>query len=94
MALIIALKRATFPSEYGIKKSGPVRNRSLEIILFERLLSDAELCNKSSVTLDINFCKIVKDISSLTNHHEKSSSAVVVALVCLEVFCEVIQNRR
>ena len=63
----------------------------LEVIL---LLSDTESCNKGSVSFDIDGSKIVEETSSLTNHHQKSSSAVVITLVSLEVFCEVIDPVR
>ncbi len=53
------------------------------------LLSETELLNDSSVSLDVNLLKVVKKISSVTNHFEKAATAVVVLVVTLKVLGKV-----
>ena len=53
------------------------------------LLSKTELFNDSSVSLDVNLLKVVKKISSVTNHLEEAATAVVILVVALEVLGEV-----
>lgn len=52
------------------------------------LLSDTELCYAGSVTLNVVLCQIVQKTTALTNHLEKTKTAVVVLLVDLEVLGE------
>ena len=49
------------------------------------LLSELELLNESTVTLNVNLCKICEKVSSCTNHLKKTSSGVVVLVVLLEM---------
>jgi len=49
------------------------------------LLSETELFYDCAVTLNVNLCKVSKKVSSMTYHLEKSSSAVMVISVLLEM---------
>ena len=50
------------------------------------LLSDTQRRNYGTVTLDVRLLEIVQQTSSLTDHHEQTSSGMVVLGVDLEVF--------
>ena len=54
-----------------------------------QLLSQTELCNDSTVSFDILLHEIVEEILSLTNHFEKTATAVVVVGVLLQMFGKV-----
>ena len=56
------------------------------------LLSDAELFNDSSVSVDVYLHEIVEKISSVTNHLKEAATAVVVLVVALEVLCEIVDS--
>lgn len=50
-----------------------------------KLLTYAESFNDGTITLDVNFYKIVEKVTSVTYHFEKTSARVVILLVDLEV---------
>ena len=52
------------------------------------LLSDTELCDDSSVALDVLLCQVIEHLSSLTDHLQQTAAAVVILLVDLQVLCE------
>ena len=54
------------------------------------LLSDVQLLDDSSVSLDIGLLEVAKKVSSVTNHLKKSATAVEVLVVVLEVCVEVV----
>ena len=54
------------------------------------LLSDAELCDAGSVTLDVLLGEVVEQVAALTDHFEKAAAGMVVLLVDLEVFGELV----
>ena len=53
------------------------------------LLSESELCNDCTIALDILLHQVVEEVLSLTNHFEKTATAVVVVGVLLQMFGEV-----
>ena len=55
-----------------------------------QLLSDAELFDDCAVTLNIHLHQVVQKVSSVTNHLEKTATAVVILVVHLEMLCEVV----
>ena len=57
-----------------------------------KLLSQAELLNDSTVTLDIGLLKVAKKVSSVTNHLLKASAAVMVLVIGLEMLSEVLDS--
>ena len=52
------------------------------------LLSESELLNQSAVTIQIRLLQIAEQASSLTNHHEKTSSRMVILRIRLQVLGE------
>ena len=62
--------------------------RIVRLTLLWQLLSDVKLFDNSAVTLDIDLHQIVKKVSSVTNHLEKTAAAVVILVVHLEVLGE------
>ena len=54
-----------------------------------KLLSEAELFNDCSVTVDVVLHQVVEKVTTATNHLEKATTGVVVVLVSLEVFGEI-----
>ena len=57
-----------------------------------KLLSQAELLYDSTVALDVCLLEVAKKISSVTNHLLKTSTAVVVLVVSLEVLGKVLDS--
>jgi len=61
-------------------------NSTLHSIIFcQKLLSDVQLSDDRAVTLDVCLLKVVKKVSSVTYHLEKTAAAVVILVVSLEV---------
>ena len=56
----------------------------------EKLLTDTESCDNGTISLDVNLLEVAEKASSLTDHHQKAASAVVILLVNLEVLGEVV----
>ena len=54
------------------------------------LLSDSQLCNAGTITLDVLAHEVVQQTAALTNHQEQTLTAVVVLLVNLQVFGELV----
>ena len=54
------------------------------------LLSDVQLLDDSSVSLDVCLLEVAKKVSSVTNHLKKAATAVEVLVVVLEVRVEVV----
>ena len=52
------------------------------------LLSDAELLDDCSVSLDVYSLKVAKKVSSVTNHFKKTATAVMVVVVVLKMLVE------
>ena len=48
---------------------------------FDILLTDTQLGDQSSVTVDVLLCQIVQQAAALTNHHQQATTGVVVVLV-------------
>lgn len=57
-------------------------------MILDRLLSDSELFDYCAITLDILLLEIAQQISSVTYHLEKTTTAVVILRVDLEVLGE------
>ena len=62
----------------------------LRLTLPMNLLSDVQLLDDSSVSLDISLLEVAKKVSSVTNHLKKAATAVEVLVVVLEVRVEVV----
>ena len=45
------------------------------------LLTDTQLGDQSTVTVDVLVCQIVQHLAALTNHHQQTTTGVVVVLV-------------
>ena len=56
------------------------------------LLSDVQLLDDSTVSLDIDLLEVAEKISSVTNHLKKAATAVEVLVVVLEVCVEVVDT--
>ena len=54
-----------------------------------KLLPDAESCNDSSVTFNVNFLEVVEQTTTLTDHLQQTTTGMVILLVGLEVLGEV-----
>ena len=52
------------------------------------LLSDSKLCNAGTITLDVLAHEVVQKTAALTDHKEKTLTAVVVLLVNLQMLGE------
>ena len=59
-----------------------------------RLLSDVQLLNDSTVTLDVNLLKITEKISSVTDHFKKTTAAVMVLVVFLKMLIQAVDSVR
>ena len=57
-----------------------------------RLLTDSELLDQSTVSVDVLLRKVVKKVTSAANHLEKTSSGVVVIVMVLEMSVEVVDS--
>ena len=62
----------------------------LRLTLPMNLLSDVQLLDDSSVSLDVCLLEVAKKVSSVTNHLKKAATAVEVLVVVLEVCVEVV----
>ena len=49
------------------------------------LLTDTQLGDQSTVTVDVLVCQIVQHLAALTNHHQQTTTGVVVVLVYTQV---------
>ena len=54
------------------------------------LLSDVQLLDDSTVSLDVNLLEVAEKVSSVTYHLKKTTTAVEVLVVVLEVCVEVV----
>ena len=54
------------------------------------LLSDVQLLDDSTVSLDVNLLEVTEEVSSVTYHLKKTTTAVEVLVVVLEVCVEVV----
>ena len=57
-----------------------------------KLLSQAELLNDSTVSLNVNLLEVAKEVTSVTNHLQKTSAAVVVMCVLLQMLVQVVDT--
>ena len=53
-----------------------------------QLFSDTEFVDDSTVTVDVFLLEVAEKVSSLTNHFEKTATAMVVLGVLFKVLCE------
>ena len=56
------------------------------------LLSEVKLVDDRAVTLDISLLKVAKKVSSVTNHLEKSATAVMVLVIGLEMLGQIVDS--
>ena len=75
----------------GYRQGSGAKSRPLPILDAE-LLSDMELFDDSSVSFNVNFLEVVEKVSSVTYHLEKSTTAVVILVVVLEVLCKIVDS--
>lgn len=59
-------------------------------LMFKLLLSDAELCDAGSVTLDVLVHEVIEQTAALTDHKKQAVAAVVILLVNLQMLGELI----
>lgn len=63
----------------------------------KNLLTETELLDESSVSLDVDLCKVLQKVSSVTDHLQHTAAGVVILGVLLEVFVQFVdtsgQNR-
>jgi hypothetical protein len=52
-------------------------------------VSDTEFCNDCTITFDVGFHKVVKKVSSFTNHFEKAASGMVIFFVLFKMLGKV-----
>ena len=73
-----------------------MRSRNETVPLFTpttiELLTETELLNDSSVTLDIGLLEVAEKVSSVSYHLLKAAAAVVVIVVSLEVLGKVLDS--
>jgi archaellum biogenesis protein FlaJ (TadC family) len=62
------------------------------VLLIWKLLSQAKLFDDSTVSLNVNLLEVAKEVTSVTNHLQKTSTAVVVILVVLQVLVQVVDT--
>lgn len=62
-------------------------------VSYSELLSDSELFNDRAVTLDIYLLEVAEKVTAMTYHLKKTSSAVVVLLVYLEMLGKRVDSR-
>ena len=53
-----------------------------------------KLCNEAPIALDILSAQVVKQATSLADHHQQPTAAVVVVLVVAKVPCEMVDTLR
>ena len=57
--------------------------------VFSKLLfSDTQAFNQCTVTIDVLSLQVIQHTSSLTNHHQQTSSGVVIVLVGLQMLSQ------
>ena len=54
------------------------------------LLTDAQLGDDSTVTVDILLCQVVQQVAALTDHHQQAAAGVVVVLVYTQVLGQLV----
>ena len=57
---------------------------------FAFLLTDAQLGDDSTVTVDVLLSQIVQQAATLTNHHQQATTGVVVVLVHTQVIGQLV----
>ena len=57
---------------------------------FKKLLTDTQLGDQSTVTVDVLLCQIVQHVAALTNHHQQTTTGVVVMLVHTQVIGQLV----
>ena len=60
--------------------------------LFDILLTDTQLGNQGTVTVDILLCQIVQHLAALTNHHQQTATGVVVVLVGAQMVSQLVDT--
>ena len=56
------------------------------------LLTETELLYDSTVSVDVLLLELTEEVTSVTNHLEKTSSGVVILLVDLQMFGKVVDS--
>ena len=54
------------------------------------LLTDTQLGDQSTVTVDVLVCQIVQHLAALTDHHQQTTTGVVVMLVGTQVLGQLV----
>jgi len=68
----------------------PTNRETAPVMLL--LLSDTQLCNQGTITLNVLIHKVVKQTAALTDHLIKSHAAVVVLFVDSQVLSNLIDT--
>ena len=61
-------------------------------LLIDILLTDTQLGDQSTVTVDVLLCQIVQHLAALTNHHQQATTGVVVVLVDTQVLGQLVDT--
>ena len=54
------------------------------------LLTDTQLGDQSTITVDVLLCQIVQHAAALTDHHQQTTAGVVVVLVGAQVLGQLV----
>ena len=54
------------------------------------LLTDTQLGDQSTVTVDVLVCQIVQHLAALTDHHQQTTTGVVVVLVNTQMISQLV----
>ena len=66
------------------------RNKGAKVRPLDILLTDTQLGDQSTVTVDVLLCQIVQHVTTLTNHHQQAATAVIVVLMHTQVIGQLI----
>ena len=58
----------------------------------QSLLSDVQLFDDSSVSLDVDLLQVVEQISSVSYHFEKTAAAVIVLVIVFEMLGQIVYS--
>ena len=59
----------------------------------EKLLTQTQLRNQRTITLDVNTLEVLKHIAALTDHQQQTAMGMVILRMGLEVVLEVLDAR-
>src|SRR5687767_14542737 len=72
--------------------SRPVREPFLCFVF--GLVAQSEIVQQLAVTRDVRLAEILQQTATFTNHHEQTTTAVMVFGIFAEMICEIVDARR